>query len=67
MTRHAHSFYLGACDNPRCRALHFRLLDEHGQVFASMAMGIEDVPDIIEAMRNCAYEIVASKEGSDHG
>lgn len=54
---HAYSFKLGLCGDPKCCALHFNLERENGEHFATMTIGVDNVPKVIEKMRNHAYEI----------
>ena len=58
----AHSFKLALCSNPKCRALHFILEDREERMFAEMTIGVENVPQVIEQMKNLAYEIATTRE-----
>ena len=57
MTELAHSFIIGLCTDPYCTALHFRLEREDGEAFAMMTVAVESVPELIEKIRNAAYQI----------
>ena len=58
----AHSFKLGLCGDPKCKALHFILEDDRDRAFAEMTIGVEYVPQVIERMKNLAYEIKTTRE-----
>jgi hypothetical protein len=57
----AHTFSLGLCNDPKCKALHFDLEREDGETFAVMTIAADSVPRIIEIMRNLAYAIAATR------
>ena len=57
MAELAHSFTMGLCDDPHCTALHFALERESGEHFATMTVGVESVPLLIERIKNLAYQI----------
>jgi hypothetical protein len=57
----AHTIGIRCCRDPRCRALHLDLYDEYGANYACAALGIEDIPEFAEAMKDIAYEIAANK------
>lgn len=50
------------CCGPECRCVHFVLLDESDKPFAQAALRVDHIPSIIESLRNCAYQIAATKE-----
>ena len=62
MTELAYSFSLGLCTDPECTSLHFELEREDGKPFATMTVGVESVPVLIERIRNLAYQIETTRK-----
>ena len=58
----AHSFKLGLCGDPKCKALHFVLEDDRGNMFAEMTIGVQHVPGVIKRMQALAYEIETTRK-----
>ena len=61
MTRAAHTYQMGICNNPKCRCIHLELVDEDDRVFGVCLINVKDVPSMTEKMRDIAYQIVTTK------
>jgi hypothetical protein len=61
-SRAAHSFKLGLCGDPKCKALHFVLEDDRENQFAEMTIGVQHVPEVIRLMQALAYEIETTRK-----
>lgn len=58
----AYSFELVKCSDPRCNLMHFRLIDEDGHPFASLSLTLQQIPSVIKAMQDHAYEMATQKD-----
>lgn len=64
----ASSINIGTCPDPRCRAIHIHLLDQHDQPHAQMTIGCEHLEDVIADLRTVRDRIVmgGEKKGLDN-